>query len=117
VPDPYFRFIVCNHSHEFATIAVMAREKPGSSRFIVQGWAQAASGQCGVAGRYPKGEFYALATNAHATWQGTDIRLCVTRQQFERLNTPGYSCQPGETLFGFRRFVVTDNEITWNLSQ
>jgi uncharacterized membrane protein len=119
VIDPNFGFRVCNQSSEFATIAVMAKQSPESSQMVIEGWWHEPPGRCGLVGRFPKGDFYALATNPNSAWEGADIQLCVTEGKFRRVNSEGYSCRSDERLFGFQHFYVSNSqdEIQWNLTE
>jgi hypothetical protein len=112
-----FTFVACNRTSVPIQVAVMARQSPQSSLWVVQGWALGLVGSCGAVGTFPKGEFFAVAAGPNGTrWANQDVRLCVPQQRFQRVNSPGYQCQPGEGLVYFQRFNITDDNYTWTLS-
>jgi uncharacterized membrane protein len=115
-PPEYFTFVVCNQNREAASIAVMGRQSAQSSSMVVEGWSQAPSGRCGIVGRYVKGDFFAVAASPSGKqWGANDLALCVTAQQFRRVHTAGYRCGPSEKLLYFKRFRITDDQLTWTI--
>ena len=116
-----FNFQVCNRHNVPASVAISHLVAVGDSRFEVEGWWTVGAGNCVLTGNFPQGWFYFYAEQTNTgqvVWSGNDLMLCVQFPgPFERINTPGYSCDSDE-LKGFTGELIpsTTGTFTWNLN-
>ncbi|HVZ52638.1 MAG TPA: DUF1036 domain-containing protein [Pseudolabrys sp.] len=112
----YFTLEVCNSNRRKIFIALSSKDAPGARDWYVAGWWNVEPGECRNLGRYPRPSIYLHAEDSGGgRWNGPDVRICVEKQKFKRVNYGNHKCS-GPQLRGFYKKTITSDKFTWRLT-